>query len=99
MSDRYAPKVIYGTVLMFAVLMGIQSSKPTSAGLAAVEALIAAITIIIAEDYAELIGFTIKNKGPLSVLQKRAIFNDTLTLATFSFTPSLILLASAFVQY
>ena len=93
-GNQHAAKVIYGTLLLFVALIGIGSSGVSSGYLAALESLIAALAIIIAEDYAELIGFTIKNKRKLNAKERRGIFEDTVAVATFCLVPILVLLGS-----
>lgn len=94
-GNNHAAKVIYGIILMFGALVGLAASGPSSELATALKAFIAALTIIVAEDYAEIIGFTIKHKRALSKQERSDIFADTFAIATFTLTPSVILLASA----
>ena len=94
-GNNHAAKVIYGIVLTFVVLIGLSASRPSSPQSAAVDALIGALTIVIAEDYAEIIGFTIKNKRALTKQERREIFDDTFAIATFCLIPAIVLLISA----
>ncbi len=98
-GSNHAAKVLYGVILMFGVLIGLSASGTESAAAASLEALIAAVTIIVAEDYAEIIGFTIKNKRALSKSERREIFEDTFAIASFILIPCFILLASKFGLY
>lgn len=50
-------------ILLFVALFGISTSGISSGYLASMELFIALLAIIIAEDYAEFIGFTIKNSA------------------------------------
>lgn len=93
-GDEHAAKVLYGVILLFVALFGLDASNLDSGYLAATEAFIAIVAIIIAEDYAELIGFTIKNKRTLSRQERNEIFADTFAIATFCLPSVLILLLS-----
>lgn len=62
-GNEYVAKVLYGMILLFVALFGISTSGISSGYLASMELFIALLAIIIAEDYAEFIGFTIKNSA------------------------------------
>ena len=93
-GDEHAAKVLYGVILLFVALFGLDANRLDSGYLAATETFIAILAIIIAEDYAELIGFTIKNKRTLSRQERNEIFEDTFAIATFCLPPVFILLLS-----
>lgn len=93
-GNEYAAKVLYGTILLFVALLGLNASGISSGYLASTEVFIALVAIIIAEDYAELIGFTIKNKRVLNKRERHEIFEDTFAITTFCLPPVIILLFS-----
>ena len=93
-GNQHAAKVLYGTILLFVTLVGLDASGVSTGHIAALDVTIAALAIIIAEDYAELIGFTIKNKRALNKQERRDIFDDTVAVATFCLVPIVILLVS-----
>ena len=84
---------------MFVTLIGLSSSGINSAEAIAFDLFMGALTIIIAEDYAEFIGFTIKNKRPLSKSERMEIFEDTFAVSTFILVPSIIIILSKFELY
>ncbi|QQS18181.1 hypothetical protein IPL68_06130 [Candidatus Saccharibacteria bacterium] len=93
-GNQHAAKVLYGTILLFVTLVGLDASGISTGYWAALNAFIAVLAIIVAEDYAELIGFTIKNKRALNKQERREIFDDTVAVATFCLVPIVILLVS-----
>lgn len=94
-GNNRAAKVIYGTILIFVFLIGLGHSNITSSVELAIKTFIAALTIVFAEIYSEIIGFTIKNKGPLSRDERKEVYEDSFAIASTSFWPSIILLFSA----
>ena len=93
-GNNRAAKVIYGTILIFVVLIGLSHSTITSSITLAVTTFVAALTIVFAEIYSEIIGFTVKNKGPLTKSERTEVYEDSFAIASISFWPSIILLIS-----
>lgn len=93
-GNNRAAKVIYGTILIFVVLIGLSHSTVTSSITLAITTFVAALSIVFAEVYAEIIGFTVRNKGPLTKEERTEVYEDSFAIASVSFWPSLILLVS-----
>ena len=92
-NDR-ASKVVYGTILIYAYLVT-QSHVDNITSLSLMlGTFFAALAIVIAEIYSEIIGKTIKQKKPLTKSQRLEIENDSFAIISVSLWPSLIFLLS-----
>lgn len=97
-NDR-AAKVIYGSILLFVVILGINYSEDTSAFSLAIMVFISALAIVLAEIYSEILGQRIKQRGKLSRTERSKIIYDTLSIISVSLWPSGIFLLSALGLY
>lgn len=98
-TDQYygtnrAAKSIYGAILLFVFIAGLKHQVANGAVELAISTFVAAVTIVVAEIYAEIIGARIKHKGKLDRRGRQAIVNDALAITAVSFWPSLIILGS-----
>lgn len=93
-GNNRAAKVLYGVILIFVVLIGLSHSHTTDPVELALTTFVAALTIVFAEVYSEIIGFTIRNKGALTKSEKTEVLDDSFAIATISIWPSVILLIS-----
>ena len=94
-NDR-ASKVVYGSVLIFAFLAGQSHSGHDSALPLVFGTFLAAVAIVLAEVYSEILGRTIRNKRKLKKLERQEVEQDSLAIISVSFWPSLIFLLSYF---
>lgn len=90
-----AAKAIYGAILLFVFIAGLKHQTGSTPTELAGSTFIAAITIVVAEIYSEIIGERIKSKGVLNRPKRRAIINDAFAIAGVSIWPSIIMLGSA----
>lgn len=97
-NDR-ATKVIYGSILLFVVILSIHYSGDESAFMLAFTVFLTSFTIVLAEIYSEILGQRIKQHGKLSRAERTNIVNDTLSIVSVSLWPSVIFLLSAFGLY
>ena len=92
-NDR-ASKVIYGTILIFAYLV----TQSHDDGAAALELVIgtffAAVAIVLAEIYAEILGKTIRHKRKMSKDERVEVERDSFAIISVSFWPSFLFLLS-----
>lgn len=86
-SDR-ATKAIYGAILIFAFLIGQEHTRHDSALPLIFSTLFAAIAIVLAEIYSELLGKTIKHKKALTKADRRELERDSLAIISVSLWPS-----------
>lgn len=93
-GNNRASKAIYGALLIFVFIVGMEHSGVTEPLPMALKTFVAAITIVFAEVYAEIIGERIKQKGKLDRKERRAIVDDALAIASVAVWPSLIFLLS-----
>lgn len=94
-KDR-AAKAIYGSILIFVFIAGVHFVSGESALGTALSIVVASITIVFAEVYAEFIGMTIKQRGVLSHKQALEIWEDTLAIASVSLVPACFFVLSNF---
>ncbi len=94
-NDR-ASKVVYGSVLIFAFLAGQSHSGHDSALPIVFGTFFAAVAIVLAEVYSEILGKTIRNKRTLKKDERREVEQDSFAIISVSFWPSLIFLLSYF---
>lgn len=92
-NDR-ASKVVYGTILIYAYLISQHYSNHFTAVSLMVGTFFAALAIVIAEIYSEIIGKTIKQKKPLTKQQRSEIAQDSFAIISVSLWPSFIFLLS-----
>lgn len=93
-KDR-AAKSIYGAILIYVFVASMHISPNDSYFLAALGIFAAGITIVFAEVYAEIIGMTIKQKGPLTKNQAHEILDDSLAIASVSLVPTIFFILCA----
>lgn len=92
-NDR-ASKVVYGTILIYAYIISQHYSNHLTAINLISGTFFAAAAIVVAEIYAEIIGKTIKQKKPLTKLQRIEIEKDSFAIISVSLLPCLIFLGS-----
>ena len=92
-SDR-ATKTIYGAILIFAFLIGQYHNTNNSALPVVFGTFFAAVAIVLAEIYSEILGKTIKHKRKLSKNDRHELVNDSLAIISISFWPSGIFMLS-----
>lgn len=92
-NDR-ATKSIYGAILIFAFLIGQEHNRHDSALPLVFSTLFAAIAIVLAEIYAELLGKTIKHKKALNKKDRLELEQDSLAIISVSLWPSFIFFLS-----
>jgi uncharacterized membrane protein len=87
-------KAIYGIILITATLIGLQflESKPLTI---AVKLFFAALVIVLAEAYSEILGEKIRRRKELTGSERREIVDDVLVIASVSIYPVSIFLLSA----
>ena len=88
-NDR-ATKVIYGAILIFAFLVGQGHSSQTSAFPIVFGTFFAAIAIVLAEVYADILGKTIRHKRKLTKQERLEVERDSLAIISVSLWPSVI---------
>lgn len=94
-GNNRAAKAIYGAILIFVFIATVRHAGETGSLNLAFSTFIAAISIVFAEIYAEIIGERIKHKGKVDKTERRVIINDAFAIAGVSIWPSLIFLMSA----
>ena len=87
-----ASKAIYGIILMFVLLAGLDHITDESSLGIAIKLILGALSITFAEIYSEIIGERIAKKSKLSLLEKRAIYNDAFAIISVSIIPCLVFL-------
>ena len=87
-NDR-ATKAIYGVILIFAFLVGQSHTHVNNASSLAFSTFFAAVAIVLAEIYAEILGKTIRNKRMLSKIERNEIEKDSFAIMSVSLWPSL----------
>lgn len=92
-NDR-ASKVIYGTILIFAYLLTQGHDRGSEAIELVIGTFVAAVAIVLAEIYSEIIGKTIRNKKALSKDERVEVERDSLAIISVSFWPSILFLLS-----
>ena len=92
-NDR-AAKVVYGAVLIFAFIVGQGHSGHNTALSLATGTFFAAIAIVLAEIYAEILGKTIRQKRKLTKHERKEIEQDSLAIISISMWPTVIFLLS-----
>lgn len=97
-KDR-AAKSIYGAILIFVFIASMQIIDSESNLKTAIGIFAAGISIVFAEIYSEIIGMTIKQKGPITKPQIKEITNDSLAIASVSLVPTIFFALSAFKVY
>lgn len=95
-GNERASKAIYGAILIFAFLITQSHAQKDSALTLAISTFFAAGAIVIAEIYAEYIGKSIKQKGKLTKSQRAEIVQDSLSILSVSYWPTLFFAASYF---
>lgn len=88
-NDR-ATKVIYGAILIFAFLVGQGHSSHYSALPIVFGTFFAAVAIVLAEVYADILGKTIRHKRKLTKAERIEVERDSLAIISVSFWPSVI---------
>ena len=94
-NDR-AAKVIYGTILIFAYPITQSHNDETSSLTLVTGTFFAAVAIVVAEIYAEILGKTIRNQKKLSKHERLEIQKDSLAIVSVSFWPSFLFFLSHF---
>ena len=89
-----AAKVVYGAILIFAYLITQNHSNNDTALSLVSGTFFAAVAIVLAEIYAEILGKTIRQKKRLSKHQRLEVEQDTLAIMSVSFWPSFLFLLS-----
>ncbi len=97
-NDR-AAKVIYGAVLIFAFIVGQGHNGQNTSFSVAAGTFFAAIAIVLAEVYAEVLGKTIRHKRKLTKQERKEIEQDSLAIISVSIWPTVIFLLSGFGLY
>ena len=92
-NDR-AAKVVYGAILIFAYLITQNHSNDDTALSLVSGTFFAAVAIVLAEIYAEILGKTIRQKKRLSKHQRLEVVQDSLAIISVSFWPSFLFLLS-----
>lgn len=92
-NDR-AAKVIYGSILIFAYLLTQDHNNNASALALVSGTFFAAVAIVLAEIYAEILGKTIRQKKRLNKQQRTEVEKDSLAIVSVSFWPSFFFLLS-----
>lgn len=92
-NDR-ASKVIYGVILISAYLITQGHSDGTTALSLTFGTLFAAVAIVVAEVYSDIIGRTIKNKRELTKAERHEIEKDSLAIVSVSIWPSVLFFLS-----
>lgn len=98
-GNNRAAKAIYGAILIFVFIATVRHAGETGSLNLALSTFIAAISIVFAEIYAEIIGERIKHKGKVNGTERQVIINDAFAIAGVSIWPSLIFLLSATNAY
>ena len=93
-GNERATKAVYGAILLFAYLISISHKAEVSASSIALGTFFAALAIVIAEVYAELIGKTISHKKKLYRKELRTITKDSFAIISVSIWPTVIFLIS-----
>lgn len=99
LSDRYlggarSTKAVYGIILITAALIGLQFHETDPLTLAA-KTFFAALVIVLAEAYSEMLGEKIRRKHELSRRERREIIGDATVIASVALYPVVIFLLSA----
>jgi hypothetical protein len=92
-NDR-ASKVIYGAILISAYLITQSHSDGSTALSLAFGTLFAAVAIVLAEVYSDIIGRTIKHKRKLTNHERHEIEKDSLAIVSVSIWPSVMFFLS-----
>lgn len=93
-TGEKATKAIYGSVLIFAFLIG-QSQESDSSPLNLVAATVfASVAIVLAEIYSELLGKTIKYKRKLKKPERLELEKDSLTILSIGLYSAMLFLLS-----
>lgn len=93
-GNARATKVIYGTILIAAFLITKDHIGENSSLAVAISTFFAAIAIVFAEIYSELLGETIRKNKKLSRTERNAIEKDTFAIISVSILPSIVFLVS-----
>jgi len=100
MTDKYsgntrAAKAIYGIILSFVLLYGIDHLGITNPISISIKLLLGALSITFAEIYAETIGERIAKKRKLDNKEKRQIIDDAMAIVSVSAMPVIFFLVAA----
>lgn len=94
-NNMRASKAIYGIILMFTLLAGLDHLAGDSSLGVGVKLLLGALSITFAEIYSEVIGERIAKKSKLSPVEKRSIYSDAFAIISVSIIPSIAFFVAA----
>jgi len=94
-----AAKSIYGIILIFVYIITQSAGEGDAPASLALGTFLAAVAIVLAEIYSEIIGKTIKQKHKLTSKQRIEIEKDSLAIIGVSLWPALFFLLSSFGLY
>lgn len=89
-----AAKAVYGTILIFATLIAFQHTEETNAYGLALSTILAALAIVLAEIYSEILGETIRQRSKLTRAERKEIWRDSFAIISVSIWPALFFLGS-----
>ncbi len=100
MTNKYfgntrAAKAIYGIILSFVLLYGLDHLGTEDGGSIAIKLLLGAVSITVAEIYAETVGERISKKSKLHKSEKKQIAEDAMAIVSVSIIPVIFFLFSA----
>ncbi len=94
-GNTRAAKAIYGIILMFVLLYGLDSFDHQSSFDIAVKLFLGAVSITMAEVYSEIVGEKISTQSKIPHTKRMEILNDGFAIVSVSITPILLFLLAS----
>lgn len=98
LGGERASKAIYGIILISVTLIGLKAHDTDPMAIA-VKIFVAAMAIVVAEVYSEILGESIRHQKALNSEERRTIVYNAMAIATVSLYPIIVFLLSKLGLY